>query len=159
LRSPSPCGDSDAIRTRHRTCATYAEGRSHVDCRNRPTDGWASRLKGYLQSERKRIERGTIRYKNLTKTASASVKTILDAVSQLHPALYPRKSSASEVTAATGHPPRSGQHYRGTYRLANWRNATKSQGRARVRVECSQGLPPAARRRQPCGPAYRAKAF
>ena len=44
-------------------------------------------LKGYLQSERKRIERGTIRYKNLTKTASASVKTILDAVSQLHPAL------------------------------------------------------------------------
>ena len=62
-------------------------------------------LKGYLQSERKRIERGTIRYKNLTKTASASVKTILDAVSQLHPALYPRKSSASEVTAATGHPP------------------------------------------------------
>jgi hypothetical protein len=61
-------------------------------------------LKGYLQSERKRIERETIRYKNLTKTASTSVKTIFDAVSQLHPALYPRKSSTSEVTAAKGHP-------------------------------------------------------
>ena len=57
-------------------------------------------LKGYLQSERKRIERETIRYKNLTKTASASVKTIFDAVSQLHPALYPRKSST--FTAAKG---------------------------------------------------------
>jgi hypothetical protein len=29
-------------------------------------------LKGYLQSERKRIEREMLRYKNLTKTASAS---------------------------------------------------------------------------------------
>ena len=61
-------------------------------------------LKGYLQSERKRIEREMIRYKNLTKTASASVETVFDAVSQLHSALYSRKSSASEVTAAEGHP-------------------------------------------------------
>ena len=61
-------------------------------------------LKGYLQSERKRIEREMIRYKNLTKTASASVETVFDAVSQLHLALYSRKTSASEVTAAEGHP-------------------------------------------------------
>jgi hypothetical protein len=58
-------------------------------------------LKNYLQSERERIERETVRYKNLTRTASASVKTIFDAVSQLHPTLYQRKSSASEVTAAS----------------------------------------------------------
>ena len=45
-----------------------------------------------------------IRYKNLTKTASASVETVFDAVSQLHSALYSRKSSASEVTAAERRP-------------------------------------------------------
>src|SRR5262245_59618492 len=58
-------------------------------------------LKNHLQSERKRIERETVRYRNLTKTASASVNTIFDAVSQLYPTLYRPKSSASKVTTAS----------------------------------------------------------
>src|SRR5262245_24590829 len=58
-------------------------------------------LKNHLQSERKRIERETVRYRNLTKPASASVNTIIDAVSQLYPTLYRSESSASEVTTAS----------------------------------------------------------
>jgi hypothetical protein len=74
-------------------------------------------LKNHLQSERKRIERETARYRNLTKTASASVHTIFDAVSQLYPTLYQSKSSASEGTAAsreaTTDAPKNGhQHHR-----------------------------------------------
>jgi hypothetical protein len=74
-------------------------------------------LKNHLQSERKRIERETVRYRNLTKTASASVNTIFDAVSQLYPTLYRPKSSASEVTAASrdatiGAPRNGHQHHR-----------------------------------------------
>lgn len=59
-------------------------------------------LKNYLQSERKRIERETVVYKNLTKAASDSVKIIFDAVSQWHPTLNQLKSGASEVTATSG---------------------------------------------------------
>lgn len=74
-------------------------------------------LKNHLQSERKRIERETVRYRNLTKTASASVKTIFDAVSQLYPTFYQSKSSAPEVTAASrdatiGVPRNGHQHHR-----------------------------------------------
>ena len=71
-------------------------------------------LKGYLQSERKRIEREMIRYKNLTKTASASVKTVLDAVSNC----TPRSTHENQVLPRSRRPKairpsRSGHHLPG----------------------------------------------
>jgi hypothetical protein len=57
--------------------------------------------KDHLQSERERIEHEAVCYTNLAQMASATVKIISDAVSQWHPAHNQRKSSASEVTAAS----------------------------------------------------------
>ena len=58
-------------------------------------------VKGYLQSERARIEREALTYTNLAQMASATVKIISDAVSQWHPARNQQKTVASEVTAAS----------------------------------------------------------
>jgi hypothetical protein len=52
-----------------------------------------------LQSEGERIERETVRYTNLTQTASFTAKIIFDAISQWHPAS--NQQNASEVTAAS----------------------------------------------------------
>ena len=49
--------------------------------------------KDHLQSERERIERETVRYKNLAQMASTTAKIISDAVSQWNPARNQPKSN------------------------------------------------------------------
>ena len=65
-------------------------------------------LKGYLQSERERIEREMVRYMRLTEMASTTAKIISDAVSQWHPAGNPQKSSTFEAMAASTKSERGG---------------------------------------------------
>jgi hypothetical protein len=57
--------------------------------------------KDYLQSERERIERETLRYTSLTQMASTTAKIISDAVSQWHPARNQQKSDTSKATPAS----------------------------------------------------------
>jgi hypothetical protein len=58
-------------------------------------------VKTHLQSEGERVEQEMVRYTKLTQMASFTAKIIFDAISQWHPASNQKKTSASEVTAAS----------------------------------------------------------
>jgi hypothetical protein len=57
--------------------------------------------KDHLQSERERIELGTLRYTSLAQIASTTAKVISDAVSQWHPTRNGLKSNTTEAVAAS----------------------------------------------------------